>query len=263
MMVFPQLTSGAVAQFPWRKFLRFRTVRNRPRSGEEIELDDIAFEERRWELPFSDLTDAEWQALEDLHAASQGARSGFTFLEPGANLLNWSENFTQQAWAKSVGLSLTPGISDPFGGARAWELSAGSAMSLSQSLSAPGSYRLIGSAWVRTNAVGVELRLSDGLVTRSEAVIADGVWRPVEALWPGGSAQDAIVIELAGAAGTSLEVYGMQAEAQVSRSAYKRTGARGGVFENARLADDRLEQRLAGPNSHSTTVRIVWTPSSI
>ena len=263
MTAFPQLTSGAVAQFPWRKFIRYRTVRNQPKTGAEIELNDVAFEERRWELPLSELSDAEWQALEDLHATSQGSRAGFTFLEPGANLLSWSEDFAQVVWEQSGGLALTSGQGDPFGGSRAWDLTSGSAISLQQRLAAPGNYRLVGSTSLKTTASGVELRLSDGVTTSAASVVGDDAWHVIEVGWLGGSTQEEIIFEVVGPAGASIAIYGMQLEAQVSRSPYKRTGPRGGIFANARFADDHLEQSLTGPNSHSTTVQIVWTPSSI
>ncbi len=263
MTYFPQLASGAVAQFPWRKVLRYRVIRNESTNGSEVELDDLPFEERRWELPLSELSDSEWQTLADLHAAVQGSRFGFTFLEPGANLLSWSEDFSQDVWEKAGGLTLTSGLADPFGGSSAWRLSAGSAVSALQRMAAPAACRYVGSAWIKTGAAGVELRLSDGVTSSTTSFAADGAWHVGEVGWPGGSAQEEVSLEIFAPAGASIEVYGAQVEAQVARSAYKRTGLRGGVYANARFAEDRLKQRFAAPNSHSTTVRIVWTPSSI
>jgi hypothetical protein len=82
MPAFPQLASGAMAQMPLQRAIRFRSRSNVARDGSVVRLGDQDFEERTWHLAFRDLTDAEWQALEDLFAASEGRLGVFTFLEP-------------------------------------------------------------------------------------------------------------------------------------------------------------------------------------
>jgi hypothetical protein len=57
-------------------------------------------------------------------------------------------------------------------------------------------------------------------------------------------------------AGVSVEIAGLQAEAQIAASAYKPTYSQGGVYGQARFAQDELRIRTDGANNHSTTVRI-------
>jgi hypothetical protein len=54
----------------------------------------------------------------------------------------------------------------------------------------------------------------------------------------------------------TVEVYGMQLEAQPGPSGYKAT-SRGGVYENAHLRDDVLAITKTGVNRHSCTVNII------
>jgi hypothetical protein len=57
-------------------------------------------------------------------------------------------------------------------------------------------------------------------------------------------------------AATTLEVFGIQVEPQLAPSGYKATVA-GGVYEDARLADDVLTITATGENRHSCTVHII------
>ena len=90
MLVFPQLSSGAVAQLPLRRETGRRTLVNRALDVNEIRVLDVDFFDRQWELPLELLTDAEWQAIQDLFTAAEGRLKTFLFLEPGENLLKWS-----------------------------------------------------------------------------------------------------------------------------------------------------------------------------
>jgi hypothetical protein len=59
MTVFPQLSSGAVAQFPFQRELRQRTLSNRSADGTDIRVADVDFHDRVWEIAFNGLSDAE------------------------------------------------------------------------------------------------------------------------------------------------------------------------------------------------------------
>jgi hypothetical protein len=57
-------------------------------------------------------------------------------------------------------------------------------------------------------------------------------------------------------AGDAVEVYGIQAEAQIAASGYKASTV-GGVYEGARLGDDALTITSTDVNRHSCTVKII------
>ena len=125
MIVFPQLSSGAMAQFPFLRRTGFRTLVNRAADGAEIRVSDVDLEVRVWMLPSNDLSDQEWQDIENLFTQVEGRLRSFLFLEPGANLLSWSEALSETVWNKSTGFSMLEGQADPLGGAGAVRITSG------------------------------------------------------------------------------------------------------------------------------------------
>lgn len=263
MRVFPELSSGAAAQFPWRRTIGYRSVRNRFPAGEEIDYGDVLFESRRWELPLADLEDAEWQAIRDLFEETQGRRLPFTFVEPGANLLAWSESLDQDAWVQGVGVTVGGGQSDPVGGSAAANLSGGGSWTVSQTIAAPASRAFVASAWLKCNGSGT-LGLADGAGHAKQLQIdGDNTWRLYQLPWRQASSAEQIIFEISGSGGATISAYGLQVEPQLGRSSYKRTKQQAGVYANAFFDQDSLEQSLTAPNQNSGTVRIQWTPSPI
>lgn len=264
MRFFPELMSGAAAQFPWRRTIGYRVVRNRFPAGEEINYGDASFETRRWELPLTDLEDSEWQAICDLFEETDGRRMSFTFVEPGANLLAWSESVDQAVWAKSSGVSVNAGQPDPVGGLAATNLSASGSWTVSQAMAAPASRTFAASAWLKCSASGSSVGFSDGAGQSKQLQISgDNVWRLYELSWRQTSAAEQIIFQISGPGGATVGAYGLQVEPQLGRSSYKRTKGQCGVFADAYFDQDSLEQSLTAPNQNSGTVRIQWTPSPI
>jgi hypothetical protein len=264
MKIFPELSSGAAAQFPWRRTIGYRAVRNSFAAGEEIDYGDVLFETRRWDLPLTDLEDAEWHAIRNLFEETGGRQLPFTFVEPGANLLAWSESLDEDAWVKSAGVTVNEGQPDPTGGSAATNLSAGGSWTVSQTIAAPASRAFVASAWLKCNATNSALVLTDGAgQTEQLPIDGDNEWRLYELPWRQASAAEQIILEISGSGGVTICAYGLQVEPQLGRSSYKRTKEQSGVFANAYFGQDSLEQSLTAPNQNSGTVRIQWTPSPI
>ena len=62
-------------------------------------------------------------------------------------------------------------------------------------------------------------------------------------------------------AGGSVELLGMQAEAQLGPSDYKPTGGRGGVYSRVRFDTDQLTVTAQGTDVYDAMIRIVNTES--
>jgi hypothetical protein len=71
------------------------------------------------------------------------------------------------------------------------------------------------------------------------------------------STADSITFGIALDPGSTVEIFGMQAEPQTSASLYKRTTDKAGVYPNARFRDDVLTITTVGPNRHSCELDIV------
>jgi hypothetical protein len=243
MLTYPQLSTGALAQFPVKKRRRSRTVVNAAADGSRVAYADPAGATIEWQLAYSDLSDAELAALQTFHATSEGSLNGFTFVDPTANLLAWSEDLSNPAWARAPMLSATAGTN-------CWHLvnSAAAAQSISQTLSAPDSYVYCFSVWVRSDRpASVTLTIGGERATYAVGSSWTRIWLTRRGVTFG--------IELA--ADAAVDVRGPQVEAQAAPSQYK-TSTTGGVYENARLRDDAFCFTTTDLNRHSTTVNILY-----
>ncbi len=259
MLVFPQLSSGAVSQLPLGRETLYRTLVNAALDGREIRVADPDYFERNWELPLELLTDIEWQAIQDLFTTAEGRLRSFLFLEPGENLLAWSEGFGEAAWVKS-GVTVTGGVGDPWGGGEGSQLSG--AGTLSQTLATPAWFRYAASIWARTTQAGSGLELRDGgSQVKSVAFTADGAWRRYLLSLAWVTTSETVTFRVVSGGAATLDLYGAQLEAQPLVSNYKKTLARGGVHSGARFATDTLSDRATGPGEHSSVIRVSWTPS--
>lgn len=260
MPTFPQLSTGAIAQYPYQTDIRFRTVRHEGPNGGAIAFADVSHEERSWDLTLEELSSEEWAALEQLFVDVGGSLRGFTFLDPSSNLLAWSEDLEQDAWA-NAGAGLTAGQGDPLGGNRATTLTAGGGgATVSQTIDAPGDYRYAASVWARTSSAGAGLRVANGQGSEQfTAFAADGVWRRYKAPYDGGSASESMRFEIQAPGSGGIDVFGPQLEAQAAASEYKPSGELGGVYPWARFDQDVLSDRSTGPQRHSARLRIIWT----
>src|SRR5436190_16162990 len=108
MLCFPQLSTGAIGQYPIGKRRLSRTVVNDAADGATFKLADAAAGAVEWELEFSTLSDDERAALTDLHGAVEGRLGAFTFLDPTDNLLCWSEALDESVWERNLLLTITP-----------------------------------------------------------------------------------------------------------------------------------------------------------
>jgi hypothetical protein len=251
VLVYPQLTSGALAQFPVRKRRRLRTAINRLGDGSCIKLADPPGETTEWELHYACLSDAEAAALQQFFDSVEGSLGVFTFVDPMGNLLTSSNQLDHAGWSRGPLLSMTGGLADPAGGTDGWHLSNSgiAAQSLTQALEAPAEYVYCLSVYARA-AAPTTLTLFCGSTRGAHVVGTD--WKRI--VLCGGGAPVEFGIEVP--AGGSLDVYGMQVEPQAGASAYK-PSTTGGVYPRAWFRDDFLALTATDVNRHSATVNII------
>jgi hypothetical protein len=254
-MVYPQLSSGSLAQFPIGKKQLQRTVVNAALDGSAIRLADPNGASTQWVLSYAGLTDSEREALEAFFEAAEGSLNSFTFLDPTANLLAWSDQLTNPVWQAAPLLTVTGGLADPSGGTLGWELanSGAGVQGISQTLQAPAGYQYCFSVYLCGDEPATVTLLAGGME----------VVQPVTTVWTrsmlpvtGDATASSIMFGIQLPAGATLYVYGMQVEAQAGPSEYK-SSTNGGVYPNARLAGDVLTVTTTGPGQHTCTVNII------
>lgn len=255
MSMFPQIGTGSVAQFPLTRSRKWRSIANQLESAEQIMLPDAAAGEIGWRLSYQDLTDTEAGLLSSLFASSQGAFGSFTFIDPMANLLGWSEDLSQPVWQAGL-LQPASGVSDPLGTLRASSITNPSpgTQTLTQTLALPGSYVACFSVYLRSDAAGTVTLQRDG--THVTAAVSPS-WQRVFVSGAGatGAVQSSFSISVAAA--QAIDVWGLQVEVQPYPSAYRQTTAPRGIYEETYFDDDELTITSVSPGLSSCGIRLL------
>jgi hypothetical protein len=235
MLSYPQLT-----QFPIVKRMRRRTVINRAGDGRTVRMPDPAGEVTEWQLRYSELSDEEIDVLQGFFLAVEGTLQEFTFLDPTANLLAWSDRLEEPVWLKGPLLTVS--------GGRLTNQGAGP-QTISQTIAGPAGYLYCFSAYLRA----AEPTMA-GIFAGSQAAEHEITpeWRRIRLT----ATVDDPTFGLEIPANGCVDVRGMQIEAQATASC-EQISTRGGVYEGARLRDDTLAIETTGVNRHSCTVNIV------
>jgi len=254
MLVFPQLTTGVLSQFPLRRRRLARTLTNTLPDLSTIKLSDPAGEILEWHLTYTGLTDGELANLQTFFEATEGSLNVFTFLDPTSNLLAWSDQLTEAAWTADPFIALRGNVTDPTGGTKAWQIwnSGMAPQGITQTLMAPGTYVYCFSAYMRS----LSETAATLLLGNSQLPIAVGAnWNRFTVAARGDTTALSTTFGISIPAGVSLEVFGIQAEAQPAASEYK-PSTTGGVYGNAYFRDDTLTFTSTDVNHHSTTLTV-------
>jgi len=82
MATFPPLKTGAVAQYPATKSVRFQNQIVRFLDGNEQRYRDSAGPLHRWSIRLNQLDETELASLEAFFLSNQGSFASFTFIDP-------------------------------------------------------------------------------------------------------------------------------------------------------------------------------------
>ena len=262
MLVFPQLVTGASSIYPLKKQHTARTVVNVLGDGQKVVYEDSSAAIVDWELQLKSLTRSEADAIEALFTAVSGQWGLFTFLDPAGNLLAFSEEFGNSVWTNGPLIQLTTGIDDPNGGTGATRaINDGEASQMvAQVLEVPGNFQYSISVWARTQG-GSNATLT-ALTTGASAnlpIQLNETWKRFNFTVNLAGATDSVTFGVALDAGASVDLFGMQVDAQIGPSDYKRTGAGGGVYPRARFSTDSVTMKAQGTDIYDAVVRIVAT----
>jgi hypothetical protein len=258
MLIFPQVSTGASAQYPIARQLSQRSVQSAMEDGTIIALADSSATYLRWMIVLRDLSDQEAKSLTDFFAATQGNLQPFLFLDPTTNLLVWSEDFSQSAW-ETAGITFDQAVADPCGGssaARAHNQSAAT-LSVAQQSQIPGSVQTCFSVYLRADVPAtVTLTQSAGNGSRGVPAMVTTTWQRfyVSGMFTGVTAALQFAVTLP--AGVSVDLFGPQVDAQVTPSRYVRSTAWSGVCTSARFDGTQIDRIATGPNRNTCVVFI-------
>jgi hypothetical protein len=262
MLVFPQLITGASALYPVRKTSIQRTAVNTLPDGNRVTFADPDGSSKAWELHATGMTLAEWNAIEALFEATFGMWQTFTFLDPTWNLLAQSENLGAGVWSNGALIQLTTGITDPLGTTRATRVTnlGEATAAIAQSLNIPGNFEYCFSVWARTIANStVTLVASTTGASLSQTFTLTGNWARM--LFAGNLGQSTTQVTFSAQLdpGATVDLFGMQVEAQLGPSDYKQTAEQSGVYARARFGSDKITVTAQGTDVYDAVIQIVDT----
>jgi hypothetical protein len=255
MSFYPQTGQGTVSQFPLRRTRHWRAITNQLESGEQFIVPDTAGGQIEWYLRYTDLSDAEAASLNNLFNASFGGYGSFTFIDPLANLLGWSEDFSRPDWQLGL-LTQSAGASDPMGTQRASSLANGTtgALELSQSLGISGDYVTCFSVWVYANSAGtITLQRDNSQITSS----VGPQWTRVYLSGTGTPGAATSTFSIVIGPGQTVSVFGPQVEAQPFPSIYRQTSGALGIYDQTYFANDDLTVASTAPGLSACSVKLI------
>lgn len=258
-LFFPQLSSGALAQYPMRKTRLARSVKNILPDGRMILFPDPNAARLVWQLSYSDLSAADVNALQFHYGACSGPLRGFTFIDPTDNMLAWGSDLTGAPWQASSQIKLSGGAQDPAGGSAAFTATnfGQAKQQISQTLSVPASYQYCFSIYAASNQPSNITLVRTGSSDEQTDTFAIGTdWRRLSSSGRLADSGFAFTVSISLEPGQQVELYGIQLEAQPAPSRYRPTGQQGGVYTNAHWESDELIIIAEAPNLFSTAFSI-------
>jgi hypothetical protein len=258
-LYFPQLTSGAYAQYPLEKTRAARTIKNLLADGSMIVFADPGSSRLYWQLAFAELSWVEANALQAHFEACAGPVRAFTFIDPTGNMLAWSSDLNAAAWSKPDLVGCVGGAADPVGTSSAFIVTNNATVSedISQTLVVPANYHYCFSLYVRS-AVPSSITLVRRGVSAEAATVYDigPDWTRLVSAGELGDAATEFTVAVRLAAGQQVTLYAPQLEPQLAPSRYRATSANGGVYPKSHWAVDNLVITATAPNLFATAFSI-------
>jgi len=243
MTYYPNLSTGAVAQYPLVRKRKLRTIFNHTLDGRQTKLPDTMAGIMEWQLTYIGLNVAEATQLRTFFEEREGQLKSFVFADPTDNLLARSEELGNEAWVRDPLLQVQNAVLDPNGTQRACRLTniGQGDQGIRQTISSPGSYVYSFSLYTRSALpTSVTLRSSVLPASVEKAFECGSEWRRLKMVSSLGVDYGPVWFELLLNAGAILDVFGLQVETQIEPSPYRKTANLGGVYENARFNVDEI-----------------------
>jgi hypothetical protein len=254
-LFFPQLSSGAVAQYPIKKTTVTRSITNLLADGSMILQADAAASKLIWEMSFAELSPADATALQAHFQSCCGPYRAFTFIDPSDNMLTSSVDLTNSVWSKDPQIHIATGAADPTGGTNAFILTnnGSAAQRCSQQLLIPANYQYCFSLYASSAAPSTLniVRQGSAALASDEAPVGT-TWNRVVSSGRLNDAGTQFTVGVILAPGQQITLFGLQLEAQIQPSRYRPTLANGGVYPNCHFVSATLSMTSDAPNLFST-----------
>jgi hypothetical protein len=219
-------------------------------------------------IEFSMITDVELMTLENFFIDRRGKLKAFSMLDPGGNLLQYSEDFTNLYWDKSSGVSGGALVEDLYGNPVA-RLMAGTGDASMKAVVGPNSGGLAGmvlcaSVYVQVQDPGQSLFI--GFCDDSGTLYGHSKQLP-HLKWVRLSYSTVISfngrvrIIIGGnntwSGGRQLYLFGAQVSPMKGEGAYVKSPPGYGYYETCRFDTDIFAGKMIGPNANAVSLPVV------
>jgi hypothetical protein len=127
-------------------------------------------------------------------------------------------------------------------------------------LAVPGNFHYCLSVWARTDSgTNVQLTISTSGGSATKTFALGTQWARVSLSANLGQNTNSLTFAAQLRAGGTIDIFGMQVEAQLGASDYKQTGPSGGVYANARFGADTITVTAQGTDVCDAVIQIVNT----
>jgi hypothetical protein len=238
-LFFPQLSTGALVQYPVKRIKSVHTAGYLAEDGTKIMYFDPNGSALTWQLTYSGLTQDEVSAVENLFEACCGQCRSFTFLDPLGNLLG--PEWHSDPGVHVSGAAFTNASQSPARVSQTLLIPA----AYTYSFSLPGNPAADAGATITLFRSGPTVNNQIVLPLQQRLLVSSGALAD-----PGTSLTVGVVLQ----PGQSIDLSQAQLEGQPAPSAFR--PAQGGIYSNAYWAIDDLTFVADGPNSFSTKLSI-------
>lgn len=223
------------------------------------------------DMNYTNITDDEVASLKVFFDSMRGKWGRFRVLDPGGNLLKFSEDFTQSYWSKTGASMGATSVSDPFNGALAMAVqdSSGDAKisaEIGPSDGGMSGFVMCASIWVnaRDSNKSLFVGLTDGTTTHGRIVKTPfNRWTRIDystTIWTDDPVRAVFGGQTTWAASRINYLFGAQVSPMKGPGGYVKSpwGVSGyGYHENCRFDVDEFTRRQDGPNQNSLQLPIV------
>jgi hypothetical protein len=258
-LFFPQLSSGAVAQFPFSKKKSIRTIQNMLADGTMLLNPDPNATRITWDLNFNALSSADIDAIQAHFTACLGPYRAFTFIDPSDNMFLFSSDLLNSAWTTSPNIQLTAGIADPLGGSGAFTVTNNGQIpeTIGQTILVPCNYQYCFSVYVRSSTnSSLILSRSGSTNSASNSSSCGPNWSRVVSAGRLSDSGTSLTAAIELLPGQSVQVFGPQLEPQIEPSGYCSTASVSGVYTYAHWVANQFWMSADAPGSFATTLSI-------
>jgi hypothetical protein len=182
---FPQvLSEGVTTSLPYESNLGYRTVLDRMENGKQYAYKWRTNPLGQFSVNLPLMTSSEVATLRDFIYACEGRLREFAFLDPGGNLVNYSDDFSHASWGNTA-VTVGGSVTDPFGGTEARLCTATSGNSLLFPTVLPSGnasgWVLCASVWARALSPGQTLSI--GFIDSGFGVLENTIWELPQDQW--------------------------------------------------------------------------------